>query len=44
MEQVNNLTEAVPQMAPWHNPNKLASSSTADLENSDNSNSGKMMN
>ena len=44
MEQVNKLTEAVTQMTSWHNPNKLVSSSTADQENSDNSNSGKMMN
>ena len=41
MEQVNKLTEAVTQLTSSHNANKLAARSTADAENSDNSNSGE---
>ena len=41
MEQVNKLTEAVTQMTSSHNANKLAARSTADPENSDNSDSGE---
>ena len=41
MEQVNKLTEAVDQMTPSHNTNKLVARSTDDPENSDNSDSGE---
>ena len=41
MEQVNKLTEAVTQLTSSHNANKLAARSTADAENSDNSDSGE---
>ena len=41
MEQVNKLTEAVIQMTSLHNANKLAARSTADPENSYNSDSGE---
>ena len=41
MELVNKLTEAVTQVTSSHNANKLAARSTADPENSDNSNSGE---
>ena len=37
IEQVNKLTEAVAQLTSLHNANKLAPRSTADPENSDNS-------
>ena len=39
MEQVNKLTEAVTQMTFLHSADKLAARSTADPENSDNSDS-----
>ena len=41
MEQVNKLTEAVTQMTFLHSADKLAARSTADPENSDNSDSWK---
>ena len=41
MEQVNKLTDTVTQLTPSHNVNKLAARSTADPENSDNSDSGE---
>ena len=41
MQQVNKLTETVNQMTSLHNTNKLAARSTADRENSDNSDSGE---
>ena len=41
MDQVNKLTEAVTQLTYLHNANKLAARSTADPENSDNSDSGE---
>ena len=41
MEQINRLTEAVTQLTSSHNANKLAARSTADAENSDNSDSGE---
>ena len=41
MEQVKKLTEAVTQLTSSNNANKLAVRSTADPENSDNSDSGK---
>ena len=41
LEQVSKLTEAVTQMTSLHNANKLASKSTADPENSNNSDSGE---
>ena len=37
------MTEAVTQLTSSHNANKLAARSTADAENSDNSDSGKVM-
>ena len=40
-EQVNKLTEALTQLTYLHNGNKLAARSTADLEKSDNSDSGE---
>ena len=40
-EQVNKLTEAVTQMTSSHNANRVAARSTADTENSDNSDSGE---
>ena len=39
MEQINKLTEPVTQMSSSHNANKLAARSTADSQNSDNSDS-----
>ena len=41
MAQVKKLTEAVTQLTSSNNANKLAVRSTADPENSDNSDSGK---
>ena len=41
MEQVNKLIKAATQMTSSHSANKLAASDTDDLENSDNSDSGK---
>ena len=37
------MTEALTQLTSWHNANKLAARSTADAENSGNSDSGKVM-